>query len=163
MISNLKCILEYHLSEYPNMEPQDLYKLLYQSEFGPSHFNLDDSKVKVLLERELNSVTAAKEKVEYIGGGFERFYLYKGMDVDMVSNIFINSSKKKSGSLKHFKMLLDKICKLLPSFNFLFSRASFEAFVDEMKEKGYPDVHHSEIYRQIYCPHYRVLKASKEK
>ena len=84
-------ILKDHLQRYPQMQPQDVVKLLYQNEFGPGH----------LISDPLVCLNRLKDE-----------YAYVEPDND------------------------------LPDY----------------LEQGCPVVSHSETYRQLYKPAYRVVK-----
>ena len=53
----LEDILLQHFERYPQMEPQDAVKLIYQQEFGPEHAVKDAKKALIMLKQEMDALT----------------------------------------------------------------------------------------------------------
>ena len=51
-------ILKTHLEKYPEMTPQDCFKLIYQNELGPGHLVRDEKESPELLKKEWDSIEA---------------------------------------------------------------------------------------------------------
>ncbi len=52
----LEDILLQHFDRYPQMQPQDAVKLIYQQEFGPGHLIKDEKKALEYLRQEMAGV-----------------------------------------------------------------------------------------------------------
>ena len=67
----LKDILSAHFAAYPEMEPQDAVKLIYQNEFGPGHLLGKGDKSLQRLKAEMESLEMGKKEPMYeaIGNG----------------------------------------------------------------------------------------------
>lgn len=137
-------IIKWHQQKYPKMQDQDLYKLLYQSEFGTGH-SIENSKIALTrLQNEINQLTASntKDLYEYISNDIIRInletYKYYNLDINNLFNAFVLLSYKTGDN--------DKFIYKLNEFNIPFV------------SKG--PVHHSEIYNQVYNPHYRIVSTS---
>ena len=125
-------------------------------------------------DEELNEVKSLPEPVnekpiETIGGGYVRAYLRpyirNGHEKDKLITAFINSANAPHGKRESFIERLELVHALAKSGNAPFSAEEFDCFIAEYRkhwtEKGIPAVHHSERYRNVYYPAYRVLSASE--
>ena len=65
-------VIERHIELYPKCEPDDIVKLLYQSEFGCGHFAPDDAEGYALLLQELETARPGQHLMEKVGGGGNR-------------------------------------------------------------------------------------------
>ena len=52
-MSELQEIFALHLERYPQMQPQDCVKLLYQNEFGPGHSITNENEALEWLKQEM--------------------------------------------------------------------------------------------------------------
>lgn len=167
-------ILKAHFDGYPHMMPQDAVKLCYQSEFGCGHFAPSRERAEAYLDEELKELEALPERVnekpvEIIGGGYVRAYLRpyieNGHERDKLITAFINSANAPHGKREGFIERLELVRSMAESGNAPFSAEEFDGFIAEYRkhwtEKGIPAVHHSEQYRNLYHPAYRVLSASE--
>ena len=75
--NTMQTLLGDHLSRYPQMQPQDLVKLLYQNEFGCGHMISDAAAFLDNIRRESQGLTVSDEDFVDIGGGFWRVTLAK--------------------------------------------------------------------------------------
>ena len=73
------------LERYPDSEPQDIVKLLYQREFGPAHAVSDpQAALERLREEYANAHQEEGLPCEYIGGGYVRLDL-KRLDANGIT------------------------------------------------------------------------------
>lgn len=149
----LKLLTE-HAARCPLMQPQDYGKLIFQSEFGAEHFAADKKAVLDFIIEELETVGSGSSPLlsEYIGNGFCRFPLsactsYKA--AELLADLFILTARESHGSADGFERKLTLAASLSSEIN---------KWISEWKKKGCPPVHHSEIYRKAYDPHYRLLR-----
>ena len=156
------------------MEPADLVKLIYQSEFAGGHLIADAAQSEVRMKEERRAASTAGAPLfasvdpktgvrafEDIGGGLCRLHLAAldalGLSTATANRFFVNTAQEVQGDVVHFEeklgVLLDCCRKgLLP-----FGEAEAVAYIVQLKEKGYPPVSHSEVYRKTYHPAYRVV------
>jgi len=144
----MKTMIEKHTQKYPAMTEQDKIKLIYQSEFGCGHF-IKDSKVSLeLIKKEFLTSSKTDVLFEDIGNGYVRMYLSalkeNDFDADLINKIFILSAEDNTGSLNSFKEKL----------SFIDDSEYKTAYI----ENGCPMVSHSDTYRKMYKPAYRVIK-----
>ncbi|MCL2592864.1 MAG: hypothetical protein FWD82_05815 [Defluviitaleaceae bacterium] len=151
----MKDIIEKHLNNYPKMQMQDLVKLIYQSEFGCGHFVSDKVNSLKFVKEELEKTPACFETplFENIGDRFERinFSAMKNSELtpEIVNSLFVMSANQKTGTPEGFLQKLDMI---KTSFNL-----DTDFFEKLMKENNFSPISHSEEYRKLYNPAYRVI------
>lgn len=146
-------ILTLHLSKYPEMQLSDSVKLLFQRVFGAGHMIKDENQSLIRLKEELEAVEAdeSREITEDIDGDFVRVHLAAVKDrlsAETLNKIFTLSANADTGGIEEFEKLLEPL------------KTSEEniAFLEKYKAMGYPAMSHSEIFREKYAPHYRIVK-----
>ena len=114
----LEDILLQHLERYPQMEPQDAVKLIYQQEFGPGHLIRDEKKALEFLRQEMAGAgepLPGEALYESIGNGLCRLnlrpckakgipaedILLRGLGLDSAASkaSFMLSGARKQGAL----------------------------------------------------------------
>ncbi len=155
-------ILKVHLEKYPEMKPQDCFKLIYQNELGPGHMVKDEDAAKKMFLNEWEAVEADEnqELIEPIGNNLCRIYLKKAKCMytpEQICDIFVrtaNIHRGRMGEFMHNMKLLNKHLEDLPVH---FSYDEFTEFQEMYRGRGYPALHHSPQYAKKYDPHYRVV------
>ena len=147
------------LEEYPLSEPRDIVKLLYQREFGPAHAVSDPERAREMLLTEYRSC-GQEEGLPFVwlGNGYLRLDLHmldhNGISPSRAAELFI-SSAAPVGDKSAFISLLRELAKddlivpLMPSL---------PAYIEDYIASGCPAVSHSEVYRTVYRPAYRVIR-----
>lgn len=140
--------INYHKKKYNQLQTQDIVKMLYQNHFGPGHFISDINTVLNYYKNELNcdNINQYENLYEHIGNGFVRVNIFpynKLFKDNELINMFYKSSQfdfQNESLLNNFKAILNKIDNdgFLNNYNF-------------------KDVHHSQKYKLLYNPHYRVI------
>ena len=158
-----KEILRLHFTLYPEMEPRDAVKLLYQSEFGCGHFIEDGERARAYLLAEWKSVPRdpAHRRTDALGGGFVRVHLEPIEDEAealALAERFIFSAQKKTGSPEGMLSRIDALRALTGEGGAPFTAEELEAFLCGYLAAGMPAVHHSEAFRKKYHPAYRVVE-----
>ncbi len=172
---NLQEILALHQQRYPLMEPADYGKLLYQNEFGPEHMISSPDAVRQWLFEEwaeTNRATADQahhEKmppamaegaapIEEIGNHLYRFHLTDGYDLSiaapLLARLFFLTAHQHRGTLEGLKQKLTVLQEREKQSDF----PSLEPWLSEYIHAGCPALRHSEVFRQAYAPHYRILR-----
>ena len=162
-MNDLYTILQTHAARYPKMEPTDAVKLLYQSEFGGGHLiaNEDACLAYLRAEWERTSFDPDAPLVEDIGGGVIRVMLAAIPDADAVEALgrdFIRSAANVHGTQEGFLEKLALLRTMTVEGKFAFSLAELDEYLTAYKAAGCPAVSHSETYRRLYRPAYRVLR-----
>ena len=108
-------VIKQHVSCYPDMQVQDVAKLLYQSEFGGGHLISDPEMSLKRIQEEfkaMNVVTSSPE-IEPIGDGMCRVYLScldKGMKAEVLNDIFVASANRKKGTISGLEEKINAFC-----------------------------------------------------
>lgn len=160
---DIKDILLIHFKKYPKMQIQDMVKLIYQNEFAGGHMIKDENASLEYLKEELNSsLSSAANIFEDIGNGLLRLNLAPvkntSIEPETINRMFVNSANSVKGSIQSFEEKLEILkdcCRNL----FPYSIKELEEYLKEYKDRGYPPVSHSNVYRKEYMPSYRIVKS----
>lgn len=158
-------LLDYHFERYPEMQTDDIYKMLYQGSMGVGHFIGNPEGARRYLEREYTQVIPDHEiplaEPVSISGDLVRLNIapYKALGGDVES--LFRAMMKTAGEFQPAKTdLIDLLQQtvILSETNIIpIEPAEFSDLMDEVAEYDYPAVHHSDIYREAYKPAYRVI------
>lgn len=164
----MKNILLEHYQNYPLMTIEDYIKLIHQSVFGPKHFSSQPNQKDLMqyLEKEIE-IMSKIEKTSYldqIGFGYYR------VDINAIHFHFISKETliesfyksmqrdvKKEEAIIVMNQMFDTLIALIRNQEIPLDFTQSETFIAQYQSLGYPAIHHSEIYRINYAPHYRVI------
>ncbi len=157
------CILE-HIKRYPEMEIQDVVKIVFQSEFGGGHMIKDPSDSLNRLYREYENIKETQRGLpvyfELIGNRLGRLYL-DGIDahlsLETVNRFFVNTAARVNSDRGSFEKKLDRLRKMAKEGRLPWTAQALEDYLEDYKAKGYHAVSHSQTYRRRYHPSYRVI------
>ena len=160
-MTELQNILLEHYQRYPQMQPQDAVKLVYQNEFGPGHLINDIDKAKAYLMNEVSQVQGIEQEfIVSIGNGLIR-YSVCGLSEEkclwLVGQMVL-TAQNHVGQLSTFKEKLKSLVELKELGYFQFTMDDLMQYLKDYQEQGFPMVSHSDHYRELYHPHYRVIK-----
>jgi hypothetical protein len=162
----LEDILLQHFERYPQMEPQDAVKLIYQQEFGPEHAVKDAKKALIMLKQEMDALTPkpGEPLYESIGNGLCRLNLRpckaKGIPAEAILRLFLETANGAEGDKKTFIAGIHALQKLAEEDETPFEPVLLDIFLAKYP-KSCPAVHHSDAYRLAYQPAYRVVSQKK--
>jgi len=153
-------ILQDHVDRYPEMQIQDVYKLIHQATMGSEHAIRDPQDAKSWLERELLEMgTGLPEPfIDPIspGGEIIRVHLRplvdSGRDTEILLNAFIRTGNEFIGNIQNLEVYWD--CAVQSK---IFTTPKMNKFIQKMKSNNFPAVHHSEEFKHHYLPAYRVI------
>lgn len=158
-------IIKAHLEAYPQMQIQDISKLLYQSEFGGGHLIADADRSLERIKAEYEQMTDEEKvqplKYEKIGDGMYRVYLSclsEDLSAEILNRMFVASANHKKGSVEGLEMKLEACLKACEVKELPFTYEDMKEHFEEWKAEGYPAKSHTEIYRENYHPAYRVME-----
>ncbi len=144
---------------HPALQFVDLYKLLYQVNFGPSHFLHFSGR----LEDEFNKVEPSPGMLlQRIGWEFPLYrlnispYKYREGKLTPLMDLVKKTAHSSIFPAYDFPSLLSTL------LDFLSKKKELKHLADEGKNfleklEGFPVLSHSEIYRELYSPHYVVV------
>lgn len=156
-------VLRQHAMRYPAMQPQDAVKLAYQGAFGGGHLIKDETASLTLLrlERVESPADAALDAFTPIGAGRARMELGSGallgLSSPLLNRMFIVSANRPAGDAAFFESLLRILTDVAAEEVFPFQQQALTSYLALYRAKGYPMVSHSEPYRAVYRPRYRVV------
>lgn len=159
----MRSVIEWHMERYPKMQIQDVFKLIYQSEFGGGHMITDKEKSLNWIKEEYKfmkeqNLLKREYACENIGDDMCRVYLRaleQGLSPETVNEMFVQSADTKTGTVKGLEEKLEQFLGSCEEYGFV--KEDVERAVAEWKSKGYPAIHHSETFRENYFPAYRVV------
>lgn len=158
MRQNFWEILQAHAARYPLMQPQDYAKLLYQSEFGPRHMLPWHDNLQQEWQALPNHAPQTTPQPEPIGGGFSRFHLsgaYPPAAVPLLNRLFQMTASLRRGSAAGLQQKIEQLLEL-PQANQL---PRLKPWLNNWRRQDFPPAHHSALFRQVYQPHYRLLRS----
>ena len=159
--NELESILRTHARIYPKMQPTDAVKLIYQNEFGPGHFVSDPQKSLAYLKAEHGMTPFAPEANTYeaIGNGLVRVHLcaIQMSALSELNEAFVATSNAHKGTLSAFLEKLEILKSLTEQGIFAFKNEELLSYLEDYSAEGYPPVSHSETYKELYKPAYRVV------
>ena len=163
-MEDLHVIIKSHALRYPEMQPTDAVKLLYQNEFGGGHLIRDEDSCLARLKAEYRDVvqSGTEPLTEEIGNGMIRVNL-RSLDahsyhIDRLGADFICSASIQQGSMESFLNKLQVLQQLADEGCLPFCRDALDAYLSDYKRAGYPPVSHSPQYRAAYAPAYRIIR-----
>ena len=156
----IETVLHSHISRYPAMQIQDVYKLVHQASMGSEHAVPNPESARNWLTRELAGMGEGplEPLIDPISADGEivrihlRPYLAAGNDPDALLEAFLRTANEYRGEIR----LLEGYWQAALATK-KFPAAEMEEFIQSMKVKKYPAVHHSAEYEKSYRPAYRVV------
>ena len=159
-------VLTAHYEAHTALDPQDVYKLIYQRVFGPEHLieNTRAAKEQLYLEvLRLRASPPAVSLCEPLSPQLCRVnlqpFVQSGGVVAILWRAFRQTAQSyQPGTLvdlerdwRHF--VTSPWAQRYPS-------ETLEQFWLQMATVGFPPVHHSQAYAEANAPHYRVVLSS---
>lgn len=162
-ISNLT---SQHIARYPNLELKDLYKLLHQSALGASHANAADNILEKEFNLELDNLIGVdvEPTIDPISPDGKiarihlRSYLNQGYAKDDLLTAFIRTANARDGSKEKLKKFCNCLRDLSRAKQLPFNPEDTDAFLNDVENKDYPTLRHSDIYKKEYEPSYRIVR-----
>ena len=153
-------ILE-HSKRYPKLQPQDLFKFLYQSAYGCEHLVAAEKDVVDYIKQEYKRIAPIERSdVELLDGEYVRVplsLLEDGLKPETLGALFCRSAKQESCGREQLLEKLDVAATPAAEGKLPFSAVAFRNALEKWRAEGYPAVHHSECFREAYRPAYRVI------
>ncbi len=162
----LHCILMDQIARYPQMEIQDLYKLIFQAVMGSEHAIRNLDAAHSWLERELENLPDGLDEpaIDVISpeGNIVRVnlrpFIQSGEDPVSLLDAFVRTANEYRGSTERLRAYWSFAVRLAEGGELPFKQTNMTAFFKLVEEEGFPAVHHSNRYENAYRPAYRVIK-----
>ncbi len=175
---SLESFLAASVRARPEMEVQDLYKLLYQGHFGIGHLIASRDAASEYLFREMGAISAQPpnplipasaeaqppdpllescspdgKMVRVNLRPFGRLFL----DPEKLLDAMMETARLTAADTASFRAEWEKVGIFIRKGALHFETAAYDALSRDMREAGFPAVHHSQKYSQRYHPAYRVV------
>lgn len=153
------------LQRYPALQIEDLYKLVYQAALGNEHLMTDSAMVHDYLINELASLdTSSLEPLweeispdgEVVRLNLRPFKARQG-DQRALFHAMRQTARNFEKSPERLEQYWRDLEQMAKSGTLAFETATMQSFFQEMRETGFPAVHHSPVYQEKYAPAYRVI------
>ena len=165
-----KCLTE-HIKTHPAIKPQDVIKFCYQAAFGAEHLLSDTDTAQRYFLDEYNSTQSDDLPLfEHLNECYCRVNLAAwkraGFDREKLFEIFAASASAPSvrnsdnSGPEALKSNLSAAEILITENPCSITAEEWKSELNKYIASGIHPVHHSEEYRRIYHPAYRVVKAT---
>jgi len=163
--NSLSVLITTHLYQYPSMELRDVYKLIYQSVMGPAHILEDEAKAFLYLRAEFEDNYQGFEKSLFSDISLEHelvrvhIPIYKNTGsadqlYDMVRQTATRINPNKTVLNNYWNVLGN----LIEEHRFVnFSIDDYKTLTNLLQEQDFPHLSHSEKYKKLYKPSYRIV------
>lgn len=148
------------------MEPRDVYKLLYQGVRGPEHSILSPAAFTEQLSAEWESLELAVgdplwESIRPDGSllrlNLRPFKAEGGSLVNLIAAC-LKTGHRRWGTQAELEVAWENFSTLCGEQSWPYmSLERVKTFTTWLEANGYPPVHHSEQYRSLYRPAYRLV------
>ncbi|MDY0074682.1 MAG: hypothetical protein WC992_07305 [Acholeplasmataceae bacterium] len=160
-----------HQQKYPHMSIEDYVKLIHQSVYGPLHMMDHPSidKLQSYLDYELKLMSIKKEKdiIVPIGFGYFRVDLQAVLlglidKEELVQAFYLSMKDSITVQTRDdvMKRCLKDLLNAIDNKQILLDNTEGKHFIAKYEKASYPAIHHSEKYKNLYHPHYRVIHRS---
>ncbi len=161
-------VIHSHLERYPDMELDDLYKLLHQGATGSEHAVGSTEAARTWLDDELATLGSgpAEPLVDTIAphGAHVRIhlrpYLQAGGDPEALLQAFVETANTPTASPDALANALDAAMEMAREGLLPWDVTRVQAHFDNLESAGYPAVHHSAVFGSRYGPAYRVVSGT---
>lgn len=154
-------ILLKHCNKYPEINIEDVLKLLHQSSFGCEHMISSPEAVVRYIESEVETMTPySGELVEPLDGDYSRVhlgYLRHGLSAGTLAKLFFMSARREERGIEALEEKLMAAKEMVYRRELPLAPDDFDRATLEWKSRGYGALHHSEAFRAAYHPSYRVI------
>lgn len=164
-MEEFQSIIQSQLSRYPLSQIKDLYKLTHQAALGSEHAVNDLKTARDWLFREIEemvsiSVDPLFDEISPDGLIVRihlRPFIDSGGDPEILLEAFIRTANEFKGSIEKLNQNWRDVERLAESCDINFKAEELRSFFSLMDFLGFPARHHSQIYRDAYHPHYRIV------
>ena len=151
-----------HFEKYPEMQLEDCVKLLHQNAYGPGHMLKDPRKALQFLRSELaNAPENGELPYMSIGNGLCRLDLpacrSRGIAPEAIFDLMIAAAKKTAADPIRLAKGLETLRQMTQDGSLPYDMGQTELFLLNYRDLGYPALHHSAHYADMYRPAYRVV------
>lgn len=163
--SELFALVTSEMALHPASEIGDVYKLLYQGNFGVGHIIRSRNAAMAYLFKEIGELGAPDTEpllsaCSADGGMLRvnlRAFVRDSLDASLLVDAMIATVRLHEPDTAAFLREWKDIGNAIERKALPFSRQRYREITDSLRSAGYPAVHHSAAYAAAYRPAYRVL------
>jgi len=157
--------IKMHVERYPKAQPRDIYKLIFQGVYGVGH--IITGKAWDYLQEEASKISIEdypdRPLIEPVSpdGFMIRVNLRPFMRMNLsLEGLFqvMTASADVEGDEDRFIELWRVFVDLVEIGNIPMELERIRVIQDSIREEGIKPKHHTEAYRQVYYPAYRVVR-----
>ena len=153
--------LKEHFQAFPQLQVEDVFKYLFQSSFGCEHLVSNQQAVLAYIKREYETVSkTAVPLVEPLDGAYSRVHLSclnEGLSPQTLARLFVLSAQKEKDGKLLLEEKIEVAKELIKSGSLPLDADVFEEKLASWRSFGFSAIHHSEVFREVYKPAYRVI------
>lgn len=150
-----------HCRSHPELQIQDVFKLLHQSAFGCEHFVSSLCTATSHIAEEYYDLRDKNASlIEPLDGDYSRVplsYIDRGLSAETLGRLFVASSKPEPNGMAVLLEKLEVTKQLICDGLLPFSKEEFDEALGNWKNSGYGALHHSDTFKASYQPAYRVI------
>lgn len=165
---NNKELILFHQTKYPHMLLEDHVKRIHQMIFGPGHAHNQPSLAKIqdYITSEINemNVNDCDDDIIDIGNGFVRadlgMIINEKTAIDLCSQAFLSSMNAiyiDKDPILSMENAINELEHMIENNQLPYDIHGSKSWLNHYRLMGYPVIHHSDTYRDLYHPHYRVI------
>lgn len=162
--ADLQAMMSSHFLRYPDMELQDMIKLLYQENYGGGHLIKNRSYALKRLIEEMDRIkTQEGHMLEALGENICRLDLHavKGkLRPETINGLFVDTANTHIGTDSDFEAAIRVLEQMILDGSLPYDLNQLQRIMADLRDKNYPPMHHSHVYNKTYQPAYRLI--SKE-
>lgn len=164
--------LAFQLTKYPALSLIDIYKSFFQDAFGPGHLIEDEATFRTCVSNELkNMKSRGNRSAEVCGCGFQYCRIPLDVVVDglldeeeFMSACIASASSFTVPQVEEWKNKWEEIFTiLLPLHTDIRNFNKDSLTILTSLEKGICMMSHSDLYKRLYNPHYRICTMEQQK
>lgn len=157
-----KKYLAWQAKRHPSMEPQDVYKMIFQAAFGAEHLLQDREAAYHYFQKEYEALEPKDELLweqisEKIYRVNMRAWKFRKLPAKWLFEMFVGSVSRQEEEKQDFKALVETATDTVKEGCFSFGYEDFGQYTEEYNKQGIRPVHHSENYRKTEQPAYRLV------
>ena len=158
-------LIDQHARRYPRWQVQDVYKLLYQALLGPAHAVTSRADFGRRLRDELERVVADERALLWepirpdgrLGRVHLRRFKADAGDPAALIKACLDTAEECWGAPSELRAAWAQFVAGCYAGRWAHAPSQVREFSAWLEASGYPDVHHSEVYRAAYSPAYRLV------
>jgi len=154
-----------HIERYPAMKLQDVYKLLHQSVMGPAHILQNEAPAYSYLENEFERIWEDYETELYVDVSLEHELVRLNIPAyrnpgtpETLFEMLLETAKQITPDKKRLMRCWFELGSLIENKIFdNFTPNQWNELNKILYEKDFPPLSHSETYKDLYKPSYRIV------